>query len=212
MLEQKLDVYFRARFSLIVLVTVEEERALKSIKDVCKRSNRGCLTWDVAEGFQILAGEANTALPMARDPLTALEKIDQADGDGLVVLKDFHECWANPQIRRKLRSVAQLAQLAEGYVGAEIEQAVIEAMYVGFNAQREFTTADVAAALKRQVPLLVSSRETIDALRQWLREGRAQSASFREVKEALEHFVPVQLDLGDARAAAGAAAARPAAL
>src|SRR5262249_922682 len=88
-------------------------------------------------------------------------------------------------------NVAQLAQLAEGYVGAEIEQAVIEAMYVGFNAQREFTTADVAAALKRQVPLSVSSKETIDALRQWLREGRAQSASFREVKEALEHFVPV---------------------
>jgi hypothetical protein len=93
-------------------------------------------------------------------------------------------------------------------VGAEIEQAVIEAMYVGFNAQREFTTADIAAALKRQVPLSVSSRETIDALRQWLREGRAQSASFREVKEALENFVPVQLDLGDGRTAPP----RPAAL
>jgi AAA+ superfamily predicted ATPase len=515
MLEQKLDVYFRARFSLIVLVTAEEERALQSIKAVCKHSNRGCLTWDLAEGFAVLAGEPNAALPLARDPLTALEKVDQAEGDGLVVFKDFHECWANPQVKRKLRSVAQrlkftkksilvttpsnkvpeelkdeavvidhpspappelqgmldqltkapgvtvrlpeagrarllqaaagltaaqaqrlfaeaivsygvlderaiehvtaglkqivresqalefytvtetiddvgglgalkewlrlrqraftpeaqryglpapkglaligipgtgksltakmigrlwrvpllrldvgalfsslvgeseerlrqalrlaglvapcilwidevekalasggldggtsmrvfgailtwmqektapcvvvatandiqklppelirkgrfdeiffldlptleerqeiftvhlrkrqrkpeafdvaaLAHLAEGYVGAEIEQAVIEAMYVGFNAGREFTTADVAAALKREVPLSVSSRETIDALRQWLREGRAQSASFREVKEALAHFVPVQLDLGDARAAPAA--------
>src|SRR5205085_10770421 len=49
----------------------------------------------------------------------------------------------------------RLARAAEGYVGAEIEQAIIEAMYVGFNVGREFTTADVAAALKRQVPLSV---------------------------------------------------------
>jgi SpoVK/Ycf46/Vps4 family AAA+-type ATPase len=97
--------------------------------------------------------------------------------------------------------IAHLAHQAEGYVGAEIEQAVIEAMYVGFNARREFTTADIADTLKRQVPLSISSREAIAALREWLREGRAQSASFREIKEAEEHFVPVQLDLGEVQKA-----------
>ncbi len=510
MLEQTLDVYFRARFSLVVLVTQEEERALHSIKAVCKQSKRSCLTWDLAEGFQALVGEPGESVPTARDPLTALEKVEQADGDGLVVFKDFHECWTNPQVKRKLRSVAQrlkftrksivittpnsklpeelkdeavvidhpapssaelqgvleqltkapgvkchlaeagrarllqaaagltaaqaqrlfaeaivsrgeldesaiehvtqglkqivresqalefytvtetiddvgglgalkdwlrlrqraftpealryglpapkglaligipgtgksltakmigrlwrvpllrldvgalfgslvgeseerlrqalrlaaivapcvvwidevekalasggldggtsmrvfgtiltwmqektapcfvvatandiqrlppelirkgrfdeiffldlptleerleifgvhlrkrrrqpeafdvgqLARQAEGYVGAEIEQAIIEAMYVGFNSGREFTTADIVEALKRQVPLSVSSRETITALRDWLREGRAQSASFREIKEAQEHFVPVQLDMGESR-------------
>jgi SpoVK/Ycf46/Vps4 family AAA+-type ATPase len=516
--EQHLDVYFRARFTLIVLVTVEEERALQAIKCVCKENNRACLTWDLAEGFQPLSMEEGLTLPAARDPVTALEKVDQADGNGVVVLKDFQECWANPQVRRKLRSVAQrlkftkksllvitatnklpedlkdeavvidhpaptagelqgmlnqltkapgvkvcltepgqakllqtaagltaaqaqrlfaesivihgelddraigdvaqglkqlvresqaldfydvtetidnvgglgalkewlrlreraftpeahryglpapkglaligipgtgksltakmigglwrvpllrldvgalfsslvgeteervrralrlteaiapcvlwidevekalasggldggtsmrvfgtiltwmqektaacfvvatandiqklppelirkgrfdeiffldlptleerkeiftvhlgkrqrqpanfdiarLAQLAEGYVGAEIEQAVIDAMYVGFNGRREFTTADIAAALKRQVPLSIASRETITALRDWLREGRAQSASFREIKEAQEHFVPVQLDLSKAQETPGARAA-----
>jgi hypothetical protein len=68
-------------------------------------------------------------------------------------------------------------------------------MYVGFNAGREFTTDDVAAALKRQVPLSVSARETVTLLRNWLREGRAQSASFQEVKEAEQRFVPLQLDI-----------------
>jgi hypothetical protein len=68
-------------------------------------------------------------------------------------------------------------QQLELYVGAELEQGVIDAMYAGFSAGREFTTADVSAALKRQVPLSVSQRETISALRNWLREGRAQSAS-----------------------------------
>jgi SpoVK/Ycf46/Vps4 family AAA+-type ATPase len=90
---------------------------------------------------------------------------------------------------------AQLARQSEGYVGAEIEQAIIDAMYVGFNANREFTTVDIAAALKRQVPLSVSSQETIEALRNWLREGRAQSASFQEIREAEQQFVPLQLEI-----------------
>ncbi|MBY0229263.1 MAG: AAA family ATPase, partial [Gemmataceae bacterium] len=70
-----------------------------------------------------------------------------------------------------------LAGASEGYTGAELEQAVIDAMHVGFSEGREFTTEDVAEALRRQVPLSVSQRETIGALRAWLQEGRAQSAS-----------------------------------
>jgi SpoVK/Ycf46/Vps4 family AAA+-type ATPase len=88
----------------------------------------------------------------------------------------------------------RLARESEGYVGSELEQAIIDAMYVGFNAGREFTTEDVSAALKRQVPLSVSQRETIAALREWLKEGRAQSASFRETHEAEQQFVPLQLN------------------
>jgi AAA+ superfamily predicted ATPase len=91
----------------------------------------------------------------------------------------------------------RLAQESSGYVGAEIEQAIIDAMYVGFNAdRREFTTDDIAAALHRQVPLSVSQRETIEALRNWLQEGRAQSASFQETTEAQKQFVPLQLEGG----------------
>jgi hypothetical protein len=88
----------------------------------------------------------------------------------------------------------RLARESEGYVGSELEQAIIDAMYVGFNAGREFTTEDVSSTLKRQVPLSVSQRETIAALREWLKEGRAQSASFRETHEAEQQFVPLQLN------------------
>jgi hypothetical protein len=59
----------------------------------------------------------------------------------------------------------------------------------------EFTSDDISAALKRQVPLSVSQRETIEALRAWLREGRAQSASFQELVEAEKQFVPLQINL-----------------
>ncbi|MEM5776538.1 MAG: hypothetical protein AAGU05_16160, partial [Anaerolineaceae bacterium] len=89
-----------------------------------------------------------------------------------------------------------LSAICEGYVGAEIEQAIIDAMYIGFNDnQREFTTQDILDAFRRQVPLSISQRETIEMLRNWLREGRAQSASFRETTEAENRFVRIQLDL-----------------
>lgn len=103
--ETELDIYLRARFTLLLLQTAEEERAIQLLKTVCENSGRPLLTWDIAEGFQTVAGQGTP--PAARDPLTALEHIDKADGNALFVLKDFHDCWANPQIKRKLRSVVQ---------------------------------------------------------------------------------------------------------
>jgi AAA+ superfamily predicted ATPase len=104
--EQELDVYLRARFSLIVLVTPEEERALRSVKVVCERTKRPCLTWDLADQFQDLCGWTEV-VPTAKDPLAALEEINKSELEALFVLKDFHECWSNMQIKRKLRGVAQ---------------------------------------------------------------------------------------------------------
>jgi AAA+ superfamily predicted ATPase len=104
--DRELDVYLRARITLIVLVTPEEERALQTVKAVCERTNRPCLTWDAADNFQGLTSVTGT-LPSAKDALAALEKIDKSEEDALFVLKDFHEAWSNSQNKRKLRSVAQ---------------------------------------------------------------------------------------------------------
>jgi AAA+ superfamily predicted ATPase len=95
--------------------------------------------------------------------------------------------------------VDAMARAAEGYVGAEIEQVIIDAMYLAFsdkmNQGRDFTTADVLEALKRQVPLSSSQSEAINALRSWLTEGRAQSVSFTEKKQAQEQFVQIQVGI-----------------
>jgi len=91
----------------------------------------------------------------------------------------------------------RLAAASEGYVGAEIEQAVIDAMYLAFsdksNPGRDFTTEDILAALSRQVPMSKSQREAIAGLRQWLGEGRAQSASFSEMRDAQSQFVQIEV-------------------
>jgi hypothetical protein len=103
--EQHLDLYLRARCTLLVLVTPEEDRALQTIRAVCDNPRRNAFTWDVAEGFVPLTPVS--LVPVASDPLTALEQIDKAEGDGLFVLKDFHDCWGDNQIKRKLRTLAQ---------------------------------------------------------------------------------------------------------
>lgn len=105
--EEQLDTYLRARFTLIVLITPEEERALQTIESVCERTQRACMAWDMADGFQWIT-PSTTNPPAARDPLTALEQIDKADNasNALYILKDFHEAWSNPQVKRKLRSLA----------------------------------------------------------------------------------------------------------
>ncbi|TQM67816.1 ATPase family protein associated with various cellular activities (AAA) [Actinomadura hallensis] len=90
--------------------------------------------------------------------------------------------------------VARLARLADGYVGAEIEQAVVDALYRAFaDGPRDITTDDVAAAIQRIVPLSRSQRERVEDLRTWLRDGRARSASFAEAAQAAEHQVRLEL-------------------
>lgn len=86
--------------------------------------------------------------------------------------------------------VDRLADASVGYVGAEIEQAVIEGMYIAYNDAetpgREFTTEDILTALEKLIPMSKSQRENIQALRLWLTEGRAQSASLSEDESGKE--------------------------
>ncbi len=69
-----------------------------------------------------------------------------------------------------------LAKASHGYSGAEIEQAVISAMYDAFSENREITTEDILAVVKQSVPLSLTMKEKIDILRFWA-ETRARPAS-----------------------------------
>lgn len=109
--EAELDVYLRARMTLLVLVTLEEERAQQTIKNVCEKLRRRCLAWDAADGFQLLAGQGQP--PGARDPLTALEQVDKTEDNAVFILKDFHELWENVQLKRKLRNLAHSLKFSQ---------------------------------------------------------------------------------------------------
>jgi SpoVK/Ycf46/Vps4 family AAA+-type ATPase len=75
----------------------------------------------------------------------------------------------------------QLAKVSEGFSGAEIEQALIAAMYEAFAQDREFTQLDIIAAIKSTLPLSRTMTEQVTALRDWARQrARPASASVAE--------------------------------
>lgn len=71
----------------------------------------------------------------------------------------------------------QLAKMSEGFSGAEIEQAIIAAMYEAFAQDREFTQLDIIAAIKATLPLSRTMMEQVTALRDWARQRARPAAS-----------------------------------
>lgn len=61
----------------------------------------------------------------------------------------------------------KLADLTEGFVGAEIEQVVITALYEAFFNKRPLEFLDLENTIKNVVPLSVTQKEQILSLRQW---------------------------------------------
>mgnify|MGYP000166511992 CR=1 FL=1 len=66
--------------------------------------------------------------------------------------------------------IAQLAQAAEGFAGAEIEQSVVSAVYEAMAAKEPIATTHILGELARTKPLSVVMAEKIDWLRQWAAE------------------------------------------
>jgi SpoVK/Ycf46/Vps4 family AAA+-type ATPase len=71
----------------------------------------------------------------------------------------------------------QLAAVCDGFSGAEIEQALIAAMYEAFAQEREFTQLDIIAAIKSTLPLSKTMTEQVTALRDWARQRARPAAS-----------------------------------
>jgi hypothetical protein len=69
-----------------------------------------------------------------------------------------------------------LAAASEGFSGAEIEQAVISALYDVFYLGRDLQSADIVKSIKDTVPLSRTMSERVSGLRAWA-DGRARFAS-----------------------------------
>ncbi len=93
-------------------------------------------------------------------------------------------------IRKRQRDPARfdlkaLGAAADGFSGAEIEEAIISALYDVFYLGKELETVDVLNSLRQSVPLSRTMAEGISALRAWA-EGRARPASRRDQDPATQ--------------------------
>jgi SpoVK/Ycf46/Vps4 family AAA+-type ATPase len=63
--------------------------------------------------------------------------------------------------------VAKLAAASEGFSGAEIEQAVIAAMYTAFDSKKPLSTDILLAEVLGTRPLSVTRAEDVESIREW---------------------------------------------
>ena len=78
----------------------------------------------------------------------------------------------------------ELAAISDGFSGAEIEQALIAAMYDAFAQDREFAQLDIIAAIQATLPLSRTMMEQVTALRDWAQQrARPAAASDTEASD-----------------------------
>lgn len=80
----------------------------------------------------------------------------------------------------------RLAYETPSFSGAEIEQAIVEAMHIGFSQDRDFTTEDILEAASQIVPLARTAQEQVEALQAWAASGKARLASRSSLSDRLK--------------------------
>jgi len=96
----------------------------------------------------------------------------------------------------KLFDTKKIALACENYVGAEIEKAIDNALFICYHEnKRKMKTEDICQAFSKFVPLSKSRKVEIDAMREWAKNGGAVIANSAK---AIKRRRPKQisLDLG----------------
>ncbi len=70
----------------------------------------------------------------------------------------------------------QLADITDGFSGAELEEAVVSGLYEAFAENQELDTSHIASAIRATVPLSKTMQSELERLRSWA-DGRARPAS-----------------------------------
>ncbi|MEA3496196.1 MAG: AAA family ATPase, partial [Bacteroidota bacterium] len=81
-------------------------------------------------------------------------------------------------------NIEELAKTSKGFSGAELEEAVKEAMFQAYDNGEALTNEDIKDAIEKTYPLAKTMSEVIDDMRKWAK-SRAVMAS-NEKPEKLE--------------------------
>lgn len=86
------------------------------------------------------------------------------------------------------QDATRLAELSDGFSGAEIEQAVVAAMFDAFYANEEIGFKHIERAIEDTVPLSRTMKEKIAELRTWCRSrARPASSAYEEQPDVEKH-------------------------
>jgi ATP-dependent 26S proteasome regulatory subunit len=88
--------------------------------------------------------------------------------------------------------VAELVRFSEGFSGAEIEEAIVSALFDAFSQQIDLNTELIKSALAETVPLSKTMSEELNRLRSWA-VGRTRPASGAAARSAEEARRKIEL-------------------
>jgi SpoVK/Ycf46/Vps4 family AAA+-type ATPase len=92
------------------------------------------------------------------------------------IMKRLKDSAISGEVSASESILEQLANLTDGFTGAEIEQALISALYDAFSERRNLMVSDLTSAVKNTVPLSVTQKEELQRMREWA-ATRAVSAT-----------------------------------
>ncbi|HEY9650398.1 MAG TPA: AAA family ATPase, partial [Coleofasciculaceae cyanobacterium] len=101
------ELLLRARYPLIYIPTLEEERVETAIAQSAKRlGDRAVYIWDFVDGYQ---GNPNDQGFGRRNPLQALEFVEKLpeSAAAIFILRDFHRFLEDISVSRKLKNLSR---------------------------------------------------------------------------------------------------------
>jgi len=107
----ELTLFLKARYPIIYINTVEEDRVEYVIrKNIKTNLNRSIYSWDFVDGY---TNNPNNEGFAKRNPLQALELVERlnAETPALFLLKDFNRFLTDLSISRKLRNISRILKL-----------------------------------------------------------------------------------------------------
>jgi len=138
------------------------------------------LTWMQEHDSQVFVGATANRIDLLPAELLRRGRFDQIFFIDLPTEEEREEIFRIHLAKRNNDvskfDLNQLAKIAKGWSGAEIEQAIISAMYEAFNQGRPLNEDDLFKVFSRTVPLSTTMAEQIKKIKTWA-HGRAVRAS-----------------------------------
>lgn len=105
---KEMDELIRARYTLLYVVTWEEQRARQLIGIVAEKQKKTLYEWSITDGLRRVTGPPDAARgpdKRQRDVMTVLNEVLQSDSPALYILKDFHTYLEASEVVRQLRDL-----------------------------------------------------------------------------------------------------------
>jgi len=102
---KEIDIFIRARYPLIYLVSWEETRIIEKLKEMAEARRKKLFLWSITRGIFRLEEDASKVDEATRDPLNALAYVEKSTDPALFVLLDFHSFLNDQTVIRKLRDL-----------------------------------------------------------------------------------------------------------